>query len=83
MPTARGGGLGHLLQAVLDAAPFDTPSHLHMHVIAGAAPPSAAVPSYSASMNSYLSLTDAPSRSTWLVGWPGGISPPGSHRIPA
>jgi hypothetical protein len=31
-------------------------------------------------MNSHFSVTGDPGRSTLRVGWPGGISPPGSHR---
>jgi hypothetical protein len=38
-----------------------------MHVIVGATPRVAGASAYSASMNSYLPLTDAPSRSTLLL----------------
>ena len=46
------------------ALQHDRPSHLHMRVIVGAVPRGPRrICAYSASMNSYLSLTDAPSQS--------------------
>ena len=52
-----------------------------MRMTVGAAAISVATVAYPASMNSYLSVTDAPLRST-PVGSPGGISPPGSRENP-
>src|ERR1700691_4185049 len=47
---------------------FDTPSHSHIWLTVGAVVAlSAAAAAYSASINSYLSLTDAPLQSTPLL----------------
>src|SRR5258708_1867589 len=51
----------------MTVARYSQPCHLHMHTIVGVCPFPAGVTAYSASMNSYMSLTDAPSRSTRLL----------------
>src|SRR5436190_15629956 len=57
---------------------FETSSHLHMSAIAGAA----GLVAYSASMNSYTSLTGAPPRSTPRL-LKGTRSLPGARGSPA